>query len=179
MSGSLLISVSGTFSAGKTTLTEALFEALPDAVVITDGGRAARSALGSFDWARPDARAFLYWYQLVREAQASAPVLLCDTSLIDVLAHHQLYGIALPPDVARHDRRYNLALLCNAMELPLVDDGLRDTSHSRRAELDNLIRDHARQHAECSVEISGNPSQRLERALDLIRTARNAVIGHG
>ncbi|MEI6644146.1 MAG: ATP-binding protein [Novosphingobium sp.] len=177
MPGALLISVSGAFSTGKTTLVEALRQVIPDAVIIADGGRAARAAVRDFDWARADARSFLYWYQLVREAEVSAPVVLCDTGLIDVLAHHQLYGIELPPDVALHNRRYDLALLCNAVEVELVDDGLRDTDHGRRAELDLLIREHARQLARNSVEIGGDPSWRLAKALDLVRTAREAAGG--
>lgn len=179
MLGGLLISISGAFSTGKTTLAEALLRAIPDSILILDGGRAARSAIADFDWARPDTRAFLYWYQLVREAQATAPVILCDTSLIDVLAHHRLYGIAPPLDVALHDRRYDLALLCNAVGVSLVDDGLRDTDHGRRAELDLLVRDHARQLARNRFEISGDPSWRLARAIDLVRTARNATDRRG
>jgi nicotinamide riboside kinase len=177
MLSSLLISISGAFSTGKTTLVEALRQAIPDATFIADGGRVARSALASFDWARPDTRAFLYWYQLVREAQTTAPVILCDTSLIDVLAHHQLYGIGSPPDVALHDRRYDLALLCDAADVALVDDGLRDTDHGRRAALDLLIREHAQQLAKNIVEIGGDPSCRNARALDVIQAARNAATG--
>lgn len=168
-SANRLVSVSGTFCSGKTTLVSMLAASDPGIVTLEEGATFAKSAYPPFDWEKPDARAFLFWFQVVRERQqAHAPVLVSDTSRIEIAAHYRLYGLPMPDWSALPVARYDLALVCDYGTVPLVDNGIRDLDPDRRARLHDLVLTEARRLSREVHILTGTAEERLAHASRLV-----------
>lgn len=165
-----LVSVSGAFCAGKTTLVSALRALRPEFAIVDEGATLSKSRVPEFDWEQPDTRAFLFWFQLVRErAEPVAPLVLCDTSRIDIMAHYALYGMSPPEHWSRLMLRpYDLTLICPYDEVQLVGNGIRDTDAWRRVRLHDLVCSWATDMSRDIQVLSGSPDERVEQALVLI-----------
>jgi nicotinamide riboside kinase len=167
------ISVTGTFSSGKTTLSESLKRADVRINLLNELSAEAKSKIPEFDWSTTDGRGFLFWAQAMREVdhiKASlnmGQIALIDGSIIDAVAYSRIYQVR-PPDVWKaYVNRYDFVLLCDP-SIPLVEDGIRipDQSHRMKVHYEILrVLDEARVDR---LEIAGTLDERLKSVHTLL-----------
>lgn len=170
----LRVVVTGPESTGKTTLARGLAERLGTAWA----PEAARGYLERLS--RPMTLAdieALARLQLEAEEEAASrarDLLLCDTDLLATRIWSEHYFATCPAWIAAEAARrpYALHLLCR-VDVPWVDDGLRDSPHLGRS-FEERFRSALRIAGRPFVELSGTWVERERRAVEAIERVRRS-----
>lgn len=167
------ICVVGAESTGTTTLARAL-AAHYDTAWVPEYGREyseVKLARGDFDTWQTDEFTYIATEQCRMEDEAARRanrLLICDTDAFATSIWHRRYLGARSPAVEAiaDSRRYDLYLLTD-VDIPFVQDGLRDGEHIRHWMHDLFV---AELEAQCRpyALLSGPHEKRLARAIGLI-----------
>jgi NadR type nicotinamide-nucleotide adenylyltransferase len=166
--------LTGSESTGKTTLAGRLAEHYGAELVpeFVRGYAEAKGGLIEFSDHGPIARG-----QIALEDEhiaRGAQLVVQDTDLLSTVVYCEHYFGRCPDWIreAAATRRPDLYLLCE-IDAEWVHDGVRDRGHMREA-MQELFRDAVRQTGVAAAVITGDWSERLQRAVDAIDAMRLA-----
>lgn len=168
------ISIGGTYSSGKTEICNLLIRSNPRSTLVGDHARELKTLLPNIDWTTQPIRDYLLISKLVNEARAdtSAGLIVVDGGIINAISHNRLFRLADRiefPQFLRH-RRYDAVFVCNYEDVPLIDDGLRETNRELRIELHKTIIEVANILNYEPILLTGSPKERLDKVLRWIAT---------
>ena len=165
------VCVVGAESSGTTTLARALAEHY-DTVWVPEYGREYTETHRGFDavWQSEDFE-LIAREQCRREdlaARAANQVLVCDTDALATSIWHERYvGRPSPTVQAIADARTYALYLLTDIDIPFVQDGLRDGEHLRSWMHQRFVDELTRSGRPFEV-LSGTHRERLERAISLV-----------
>lgn len=164
--------VVGTFSSGKTTTCNQLKEAMPGVWVVGDHCRIMLDVVPEIDWSTPEVRDYLIINQVLTEKLAAnrARRIVVDGGIVNNVAHDRAL---LPNPPSRKDLLtdlghdpYDIIFRCSAEEVPIIDDGQRDTNPSLRLLIDLALDELLLEYQPGSlVTLRGTPKERLSTVI--------------
>jgi nicotinamide riboside kinase len=175
------VSLSGSYSTGKTTLADAC----SDRLAARFGGEftyiheVARSVIADgflLDRAATiDSYVVYVGRQLAAERRAATRHVLCDRSLMDLLAYARFndhsrvpaYVATMLEEIVWRECRYFDVFGFLPIEFPLEDDGVRTPDEEYRANIDRTLRQAFADFGVEPVEIRGSRAEREATLLDL------------
>lgn len=171
------VCVGGPFAAGKTTLFRALKGSTIFDAHIDDQPRYFQEVFPKVDWRHLATRHFNYLNQCLKEAElegAGTQNILCDGGIFECLGHTAaLTNFDHESSLDQyHAKQYDLVLLCNHLEVPIEDDGLRHTSAKLREAVADEIKAALNRYNVRHLLISGDHRERYKRAVEAISSIR-------
>lgn len=165
----ITISLTGTFSSGKTTLAKNLARTDHRINLLNELSAEAKGKIPEFDWSTESGRGFLFWAQAMREvdilhaARPEDSIVLLDGSLIDAVAYSRVYKITPPEIWRKYVRNYNLVMLCDS-SIPLIEDGIRIPDQAHRDAIHEEILKVLKEANLEKVDIKGTVLERVRAA---------------
>jgi NadR type nicotinamide-nucleotide adenylyltransferase len=161
------ICLNGAGSTGKTTLARRLAEHY-DTDWVREYGRdytVEKVAAGTAGtWSTPDLVHIAYMQQVLEDeaTRLAGPLLFCDTDALATQLWHERYLGNLDPEIQAlvDGHRYDLYVLCGD-EIPLEDDGVRDTDELRDW-MQKRFREALDERPEPWIEVRGTVEERVE-----------------
>lgn len=175
------VSLSGSYSTGKTTLAKACLAPLrarygPDFSYIEEVARTVIARGFGLDRAATiDSYVVYIQLQLEAEREADTPHVLSDRSLIDLLAYIRYNDEASVPkyvtemleEVVWLESRYFDVYCHLPIEFPLQDDGVRTVDEQYRAAIDDTLVSVFERYGVTVRTVTGSPDERRATLLGL------------
>lgn len=169
------ILICGTFSSGKTTLAQSLARINKEFVLLPEKASMLKDVLPDLQWDDKYIRHYLYIDQLYSEEIMSneSRIIICDSGIEYVLAHDLYYFNYANYDLIKSigHKRYDHVFLCSYTEVPLIDNGIRNTDRIMRKEIHTLIINTLEELNYSYTEIHGSVAERtnqIKRILDFL-----------
>lgn len=139
------ISISGTFSTGKTTLSNVIYSSVPGSILVAEHASALKVLFPQISWRSQIVRDYLLLSQLIREASAICKdgqnIVICDTGVLESIAHSYIFGVDAHLELLDelNHKRYDSVFICDYRDVPIVDNGIRHTDPKLRIRLQSEI----------------------------------------
>jgi len=163
------ILISGTFSSGKTTLAESLAGINTGFVLLPEKASSLKRVFPDLQWDAKYIRHYLFVDQLFSEELMSNDkrIIICDSGIEYVLAHDLYYFNYANYELIesfRH-KRYDQVFFCSYTEVPLVDNGIRNTDRIMRKEINTLIIKVLKELNYSYTEVKGSITERVDKII--------------
>jgi len=172
------LSISGTFSSGKTTVVNSIRASVPNAIILAEHAWNIKSLFPQIDWTSQIVRDYMLFSQLVREKEIVAlnvPI-ICDTGVLESIAHSLVFGLNPRVELLEelfHDP-YDLLFICDYKEVFLVDNNVRETNPELREKLHDAILRVARNLGYNPIFLTGDADERTHSVLDALDKFRSS-----
>ncbi len=174
------VTISGTSSSGKTTLFRALEQRLPGADSLPEHTWVLKSRLPSIDWRSRPVRDYLLIQQLFSERSPNKTrALLCDTGVIDAVAHTKLFGGKLRLELLKQFQHtpYQVVFLTDPAGPTIEDNGIRETDPLLRLELHEAILQAAAELGQSPILLRGSTSERIISSIRQLQLSLGSTYG--
>jgi predicted ATPase len=165
----MLVSISGAFSSGKTTLSTAMCASTPGATLLPELVWEVKNVFPDLDWSTQAVRDYFLISQMIREANTNpSSLVICDTGIIEVIAHSEHYGLAPRYELLEllRPRRYNAVFICDYNDTPIEINGVRETNPDLRIRLHKTIVEVAQGLGYQPIILRGSVENRLQEVSD-------------
>jgi nicotinamide riboside kinase len=173
----LKISISGTFSSGKTTLSNELISRIPNSILIPEHAWNIKLLFPHIDWTNQIVRDYMLFSQLVREANIrnTENLIICDSGIIESLAHSLVFEVAPHFELIEKltHKKYDLVFICDHTTVPIVDNNVRETDPTLRTKLHQTIMNIAIHLGYNPVILKGDVEERTSSVMKFLKSTKS------
>jgi predicted ATPase len=174
----LKISISGTFSSGKTTLANELISRIPSSILIPEHARDIKLLYPQINWTDQIVRDYMLFSQLLRETSIgnTRDLIICDSGIIESIAHSVVFEVNPRFELINQltHQKYDIIFMCDYTTVPLVDDKVRETVPILRAKLHQTIMKVAIRLGYDPILLRGNVDERVSSVLKVLKKPKVA-----
>ena len=173
------ICLSGSFSTGKTSLFGELASRLVSATLVHEHSWDVKQLFPLIAWDDQLTRDYMLMSQLFLEkkAEQSGRTIICDTGVIEALAHSKVFGLRMRRELVRRIRHkpYDHVFLSHYEGVPLVDNFVRETSADLRVQIHNAILHMSKELGYTPIVLKGTLAERVDRVFDHVGISRSNI----